>query len=89
MVFEREGEKGKRRRSTMEKLQTPGTTSKICSRNGVFLLVARPLDHANVNIATVQEIKLKDPKFVPRMGLGIQSTQLQRVQETVGGFPCW
>ena len=31
-----------------------------------LLSAARAFDHANVDLAVVQEVKLKDPKFAPR-----------------------
>ena len=41
-------------------------------RNGGLLSVARALDHANVDVAVVQETKLKNPSFAPRTGFGYQ-----------------
>ena len=41
-------------------------------RNGGLLSVARAFDHANVDVAVVQEVKLKNPKFAPRTGFGYQ-----------------
>ena len=35
-----------------------------------ILSTARALDHANVDVAIVQEVKLKHPKFAPRSGFG-------------------
>ena len=41
-------------------------------RNGGLLSVARAFDHTNVDVAVVQEVKLKNPKFAPRTGFGYQ-----------------
>ena len=42
-------------------------------RSGRLLLVAHALNHVNVDVAVVQEVKLKDPKFAPWTGFEYES----------------
>ena len=37
-------------------------------RNAGLLLAARALDHANVDVAFLQEVKMRNPKFASRTG---------------------
>ena len=39
-------------------------------RNAGLLSAARALDHANVDVAFLQEVKMKNPKFASRTGYG-------------------
>ena len=59
-------------------------------RGGELLSTARALDHANVDVAVVQEVKLKDPKFALRTGFGCQiHTTATGTKHCVWGVPCW
>ena len=40
-----------------------------------LLSATQVFDHANVDLAVVQEVKLKHPKFAPRTGFGYQTTR--------------
>ena len=46
----------------------PATISKMTKTESPCWLMAHALDHANVNVTVVQEVKLKDPTFAPRTG---------------------
>ena len=46
-------------------------------------------DHANVNLAVVQEVKLKDPKFAPRTGFGYQIHTTAAGTDNCGGVLFW
>ena len=58
-------------------------------RGGRLRLTARALDHANVDIAVGQEVKLKDPKFAPRTGFECQiHTTAAGTNKCVWKVPC-
>jgi len=63
----RKGERGGKRPARNERVAV-ATYNIRDGRSGGLLSTARALDHANVDVAVVQEVKLKDPKFAPRTG---------------------
>ena len=54
-------------------MERPPSRATILIRDGQnkeLLLVVRALNHANVEVAVVQEVKILDPKFVSNKGFG-------------------
>ena len=51
-----------------------------------LLLAARAFDQANVKLAVIQEVKLKDPKFAPRTGFGYQIHTTAAGTDNCGGI---
>ena len=56
------------------------------SRAARLLSAAWAFDHANVHLAVVQEVKLKDPKFAPRTGFGDQIHMTTAGTDNCGGI---
>ena len=54
-------------------------------RNGGLLSAARALDHANVDVAFLQEVKLKDPKFASKTGYGYSIVSMAAGTTMCGG----
>ena len=67
----RKGERGGKRPARSGRVAV-ATYNIRDGRAAGLLSAARAFDHANVDLAVVQEVKLKDPKFAPRTGFGYQ-----------------
>ena len=54
-------------------------------RNEGLLSAARALDHANVDVAVVREVKIKDPKFASKKGFGYSILATAAGTDNCGG----
>ena len=95
------GRKGRRRTKGWLKLSKGERGGKLPARSGRVsvatytiqdgrsegvLSTARALDHVNVDVAEVQEVKLKDHKLAPRTGFGYQIHTTAAGTDNCGGI---